>query len=314
MYSVLILGATGTIGSKISHELSVQKSKFQRAAFLTPLSDAGPKKEDRYAKVGLERVVGSLSDSASYTGFDIVISAVGDDLCAQQHEFIDAAFKGGVKHFVPGECKYSLHGSDMAHPKCRDEAYFKDKVATRRHLEKRIQEDPELGYTYVMVREPFLVSSKVGLFSEYFFEYNILGLSEDKKSATFIGDPEARLTTTLSTDVAKFLIASLLPSHLPSLVGARELKVEGSTLAIRELFQEVEKYTGSLDIKYINTEESFAIAEEQERLGNVFPAKFVSAQRALGFGGSENVGVVNNDYPEITAMKWAETVKRYLGH
>ncbi|CAG8978251.1 hypothetical protein HYALB_00009148 [Hymenoscyphus albidus] len=190
-------GATGTIGSKISHQLSLQKSKFKRAAFLTPLSDAGPKKEDRYAKVGLERVVGSLSDSASYTGFDIVISAVGDDLCAQQHEFIDAAFKGGVKHFVPGE-----YGSDMEHPKCRDEAYFKDKVATRRHLEKSIQEDPELGYTYVMV----------GLFSEYFFEYNILGLSEDKKSATFIGDPEARLTTTLSTEYV-FLVSQLLSQH-----------------------------------------------------------------------------------------------------
>lgn len=126
--------------------------------------------------MGLERVVGSLSDPASYKGFDIVISAVGDDLCAKQPEFIDAAFAAGVKHFVPGECEFYFSfvvggsrgntaegrdndclflvfivGSDMAHPKSRDEAYFQDKIATRRHLEKRIKEDPSLGYTYVMV-------------------------------------------------------------------------------------------------------------------------------------------------------------------
>lgn len=105
MYSVIIIGATGTIGTKLSHELSVQKSAFRRAAFLTPLADAGPEKEARYAKVGLERIVGSLSDPESYKGFDIVISAVGDDLCPKQAEFIDAAFAAGVKHFVPGECE-----------------------------------------------------------------------------------------------------------------------------------------------------------------------------------------------------------------
>lgn len=75
----------------------------------------------------------------------------------------------------------------------------------------------------------------------------------------------------------------------------------------------MEKYTGPLNVKYITYEESFAVAEEQKRLGNVFPAKFVSGQRALGFGGSENVGVVNAEYPEIVAVKWVDVVKRYLG-
>lgn len=109
MYSVIVLGATGVIGVELAHELSVQKSHFKRVAFLTPLADAGPEKEARYTKVEqqLERVVGSLSDPASYKGFDIVISVVGDALCAQQHEFIDAAFQAGVKHFFPGECKFT---------------------------------------------------------------------------------------------------------------------------------------------------------------------------------------------------------------
>lgn len=108
MYSVIILGATGIIGLELVKQFSVQKSHFKRLAFLTALADAGPEKEARYSKVEqqLERVVGSFSDPASYKGFDIVISVVGDDLCAQQHEFIDAAFAAGVKHFFPGECEF----------------------------------------------------------------------------------------------------------------------------------------------------------------------------------------------------------------
>lgn len=104
-YSVLIIGATGNIGSKISKELAAHKSELKRTAFLTAVADAGPEKEAKYAAIDLERVVGGLSDPASYKGFDIVISAVGDDLCAQQAEFADAAFAAGVKHFYPTECK-----------------------------------------------------------------------------------------------------------------------------------------------------------------------------------------------------------------
>jgi len=39
------------------------------------------------------------------TGFDIVISAVGDALCMNQPKYMDAAFASGVKHFYPAECE-----------------------------------------------------------------------------------------------------------------------------------------------------------------------------------------------------------------
>jgi len=35
-----------------------------------------------------------------------------------------------------------------------------------------------------------------GLFSEFMLDYNILGLSKDKKSAQFLGTSDALLTTT----------------------------------------------------------------------------------------------------------------------
>ena len=108
-YSVLLLGATGTIGSQIALKLAKYKDQLGRVAFLTPSADGGAEKEARYKNVPIPRVVGSYEDPASYKGFDIVISAVGDPLCEAQIKYIDASFEGGVKHFYPAECKSSNH-------------------------------------------------------------------------------------------------------------------------------------------------------------------------------------------------------------
>jgi aspartate-semialdehyde dehydrogenase len=105
-YSVLLLGASGTIGTKIAAELAIHKDQLKRVAFLTPLADAGPEKEEKYKVLQIERVVGSLENPTSYQGFDIVVSAVGDALCASQPKYMDAAFAGGVKHLYPAECTF----------------------------------------------------------------------------------------------------------------------------------------------------------------------------------------------------------------
>jgi uncharacterized protein YbjT (DUF2867 family) len=67
-YSVLLLGATGLIGSKVAKELSIHKGILKRVAFLTPTANAAPEKEKRYAEVPIERVNGALEDEKSYKG------------------------------------------------------------------------------------------------------------------------------------------------------------------------------------------------------------------------------------------------------
>jgi aspartate-semialdehyde dehydrogenase len=104
-YSVLLLGATGTVGSRVAPQLAAHASELKRVAFLTPSASASADKEAKYASTPLERVVGAFDDPKSYEGFDIVISAVGDPLCEDQIKFADAAFEAGVKHFYPAECK-----------------------------------------------------------------------------------------------------------------------------------------------------------------------------------------------------------------
>ncbi len=110
-YAILVLGGASPLGHKVSTELARQKHHFSSAAFLTHAVDAAPQQEDRYATIDLDRVVGDYSNPDPYKGFDVVLSATGDDGhrcggCAQrQTEYIDAAFAAGVRHFYPNECE-----------------------------------------------------------------------------------------------------------------------------------------------------------------------------------------------------------------
>jgi len=50
-----------------------------------------------------------------------------------------------VTHFYPSE-----FGADLAVGDNWNERYYRDKVLTRKHLQKRAAENPEFGYTYFL--------------------------------------------------------------------------------------------------------------------------------------------------------------------
>ncbi|KAF8910548.1 hypothetical protein CPB84DRAFT_1821384 [Gymnopilus junonius] len=251
-YSVLLLGATGSIGSQIALKLAKYKDQLKRVAFLTPSADAGADKEAKYKTVPIPRIVGSYEDPATYNGFDIVISAVGDDLCEAQIKYIDAAFEGGVKHFYPSE-----FGADLTRPQQSEERYFVNKLKVRKHLEEKVSKDATKGYTYILV----------GIFSDILLAYNMLGLSDDKKSASFLGQPDEPITTTNSDDVASITVLSLLPSHLKSLTERRQVSLAGSTLPTAEIFGVVSRVLGhDIKIQYLSKESSYTYEAEQKAL------------------------------------------------
>jgi len=294
-YSVLLLGATGTIGGQIAVKLAKYQDKLNRVAFLTSSESGGPEKEAKYKTVPLPRVVGSFEDPSSYHGFDIVISAVCDPLCEAQIKYIDAAFEVGVKHFYPAE-----YGMDLEREEARAESYFVNKLKVRKHLEEKVSKDPSKGYTYILV----------GMFSDFTLNYNILFLSDDKKSASFLGEPDAKLTTTHSDDVGSIVALSLLPTHLKSLSERRRIRLSGSTLTIAEYFSTVSRVLGhDIKVQYNSKESSYVFEKEQKALGNEFMYKFTSARRALGFGGAALEGIDNESYPELKPLTWEDVVK-----
>ncbi|KDR76012.1 hypothetical protein GALMADRAFT_139768 [Galerina marginata CBS 339.88] len=297
-YSVVLLGATGAIGSKIALKLAKHQDQLGRVAFLTPTANSGPEKEAKYDAVPIPRVVGDYEDPKSYQGFDIVISAVGDPLCEAQIKYIDAAFEGGAQHFYPAE-----FGADLTNEVAHGESYFANKVKVRNYLEEKVRNDPTKGYTYIMT----------SLFSDFMIQYNILFLSEDKKSANFLGKPDALLTTTYSDDVGGITVLSLLPTHLKALNERREIRFSGSTLTIAQYFATVSRVLGhDINVQYLSKESSYAYEEEQKASGNEFMYRFTSARRVLGFGDSVMLNPDNDSYPELKPVTWEETVKLLL--
>jgi hypothetical protein len=194
-------------------------------------------------------------------------------------------------------------GADLDRDGTYQERYFKDKIAARRHVEKRAAENPEFGYTLIMT----------GIFSDFFIENNILGLSADKRSATYTGAPENKLSTTHSEDVARIVVTSLLPTHLKSLNEKRRIEFAGSTLTIRDVFKTIEKVLGhEVAVTYISKEENLAKEKEYLEEGNMFMYTFSSAARSMGFGGSELDKLSNGAYPEIEARRWEDSVRTLL--
>jgi hypothetical protein len=202
-YSILLLGVTTMLGQKVARSLALRAQDFGRIAILT---GGDTEKEARAASNELECIAGSLTDPNSYRGFDVVLSMVEDDVCAVQKEYIDAAIVGCVKHFYPAECQRSHvilrrpmctdiansspDGADLTHALVRDEPYFADRISVRKYLEARAQADNSLGYTYMVT----------GVQADLLLEANLLDLSKDKKSATCLGHPDAKVSTTYSDE------------------------------------------------------------------------------------------------------------------
>lgn len=154
-----------------------------------------------------------------------------------------------------------------------------------------------------------------GIFSDFFIEKNVIGLSPDKKSATYTGAPENRLSTTHSDDVAEIVVTSLLPSHLKLLSEKRRIEFAGDTLSLGDIFKMVEKVLGhEVAVTWISKEENLEKEKVYLEEGNLFMYTFSSAARSMGFGGSELESLRNGEYPEIKARRWEESARSLLGN
>ncbi|KAJ6537681.1 hypothetical protein B0H19DRAFT_1213594 [Mycena capillaripes] len=200
--SVLIIGASGTVGRPLVQKFLKNKANFGRIAVL-----ADPTKVSRFADVqsqGVEMVIGSFLEASSYKGFDTVISLAGNAAMKLQPAMIDAVIAGGVRHFYPSEL-----GTDISYGAIGKKRYFCDKIATREHLRDRTREFAPLPFNNVDV---------------------------EKHTASPYGAPDAMISVTLMPDIMRYVVESVL---LPLEQGKsfRELQVAGETLTWAALME-----------------------------------------------------------------------------
>jgi hypothetical protein len=82
------------------------------------------------------------------TGFDVVISLVGNALLRLQPAMIELAAAAGVHQFYPSE-----YGADISQAPAYSNRYFRSKQDTRDQLIATAKAYPEFHYTLVMTGE-----------------------------------------------------------------------------------------------------------------------------------------------------------------
>ena len=261
--SVLVVGATGKFGTDLTHALAAQKSSFHRlAAFNDTSRPASLEKESTLASFHSEGV--EIVDSHGYTspesfvGFDCVVMALGNHAIVQQPTIIDTAITAGVRHFYPSE-----FGADLLVGRNWTQRYYRDKVLTRRHLEKRAQDTPDLGWTYITL----------GRFTEWAVLGNF-GFDNKNHKARIYGTSEGRQSLLSTPDTVAYLIETLkdpLPDQeadIGSTKGRRRTyRFHGSSQTWDEIFRTLKNVTGKeYEVTYLDVES--AKEEEQQSIAD----------------------------------------------
>lgn len=198
--NLLIIGATGLIGTHILAQILLAKSSFGRIAIFTSPSTA-ENKADVLANLksqGVEIFIGDTSSStdllSAFKGIDTVISAAGRPIIAQQISWIDAAIAApSVKRFFPSE-----YGTDVEYDETsRDEVPHQQKLKVRAKLREQEKEGKGLKYTFV-VTGPFAYGY-LGKGSRA-----IGGFDVAERRATVLGDGKGRISLTTDPECVLF--------------------------------------------------------------------------------------------------------------
>ncbi|KAF8181874.1 hypothetical protein K438DRAFT_1975822 [Mycena galopus ATCC 62051] len=292
--SVVIIGASGTVGRPLVQEFLKNKTSFGRIAIL-----ADPTKVSRFTDVqsqGVEVVVGSFLEANSYKGFDTVISLTGNTAMKLQPGMIDAAIAGGVRHFYPSEL-----GTD-SYVAIGKRRYFRDKIATREHLRDRAREVPGFAYTLLMT----------GAFTE-FVPSPFNNVDIENHTADSYGAPDALISVTALPDIVRYIVESVL---LPLEQGksCRELRVAGETLTWATLIETLGEVQGvKYNVTYLDPREAVEKEEAARVAGNTEAEMLWAGKMLFSTGVAHLAGPLDNARFSFTPENAKETLQHLIG-
>ena len=236
---ILIVGATGTLGSNVlngflqdKYKSSVKVSVLQR-----PLAaDATEAKKAAHAALktrGVTIITGDVSQSEDrlvplLKGIDVVLVAVsGPTAGPDQIRLIGAAKKASVKWFVPSEFGSDVEAIGRGSPL----SLFDGKLDVREAIKAS-----GLDYTYV----------ESGVFSEYVLS-PFLGVDVANKTLTVPITPSAVITTTALVDIGALTADAIVSGRGRNKV----VRFGGSTFNFTEFQALLERVTGGAPWKQV---------------------------------------------------------------
>ncbi|KAH7317170.1 hypothetical protein B0I35DRAFT_410256 [Stachybotrys elegans] len=234
--SILIIGATGSIGKYITDHVINAQPPFPQVTVLTSAETLSKKAAylDELKSKGAKILTGDVTKDedvrAAYEGVDTVISAVGRNVLETQINLIRLAEETpSVKWFFPSE-----YGTDIEYgPQSASEKPHQLKLKVRRYIKENVK---RLHYTYIVtgpyVDMYFTLSPKA---------VEAGGFDIDSKKAVLIDNGEGKIGFTTMPDVGKAVVAAL---RHPEASFDKAIKVQSFVVSSKDILAEFEKQTG----------------------------------------------------------------------
>jgi hypothetical protein len=186
--SILIFGATGSIGKYITNHIVDAQPPFSHVAIFTA-EDTLTRKADYINELkskGVTIITGDITNeqdvTKAYEGIDTVVSAVGRNVLETQIDLIRLAeSSSSVKWFFPSE-----YGTDIEYgPQSASEKPHQLKLKVRKYIKDNVK---RLKYTYVVT----------GPYSDMFFTLSPQaveggGFDINEKKAVLIDNGEGKI-------------------------------------------------------------------------------------------------------------------------
>ncbi|PYH33640.1 aromatic alcohol reductase [Aspergillus neoniger CBS 115656] len=191
---VSIIGATGTLGSHIASALSAaghQVTAIQR------------KDSDKPVPTGLKVIKVDYQNKdeliSTFTGQDVVVSAVSSPQLTSEKTIIDACIAASVKRFIPSE-----YTTMMESPLTINLPIAKEKVLIRQYLNSVIP-DTSFPTTWTSLNN--------GAFFDMALKYGVLGPNPMTKKAVFHDGGDKKIAVSLLSDIATAIVKLLEPTN-----------------------------------------------------------------------------------------------------
>lgn len=293
--TVLVLGATGMLGTKIISAL-LDKGATEVKAMVRPSTDENEenrqKMEEMKAK-GVIIVEGDLMKPETllpiFQGVEVVVSAVGNNQATVpgQKNAIDAAKKQGVKRFIPSDYSVDYRKLDYGD---------NDNLDMRKEVLSYLQESG-LEYTLIL-NGAFMDNISTPYMPQFDFDNGIF---------KYWGDGETLVDMTTTDDTAKYVAEAVSDRDLVNTA----LEVAGEVLTMKELLAAYEEATGkTLQVQQLGSVEELKAWIEQKKPIARSPVEYIPQQYeyAMVSGKAKLDNLQNDRYPHIKPL----TVKQYL--
>jgi len=294
-HNIMILGATGTIGTYITRAIVDANSQghFGRISIYTSEKTVVEKVQDICAleSMGVEIVVGSLDDERRFkdacrgrsnktqvtkpeltdnTGIDTIVSCLGRHAIEKQIPIMSWAEEIGVTRFFASE-----FGTDIEYfPDSEHEPPHQMKLKVRAHM-KTLR---RMEHTYVVT----------GPYSDLYFGAmkeapKAGGFDVERRRAYLLGDGDMPVSFTAMNDVGKFVVAALINYTFSR---NQTLIVHSFTATPNEILAEYEaQLKKKWEVNYVDTKTLQAMEKEAYQIHSPLAA-VLTLRRIWTLGGT----------------------------